>query len=243
MYSNCCALFAEDLNDPDIMSENDFTTIRGLIKPTTSAVLSSEISAQIEKLAFSNGDAFNKGDILVQFDCAYYLAQISAAKAELEARKLNLENQQQLLALKANSKLQVDLAAIEVKKAKADVTAKNISVGRCVIKAPFNGRVIETLVNQYESVAKDQELISILDDANLEIEAIVPSNWLSWIKPGIIFQFNVDETGNSYKAKILQVGAVVDPVSQTIPIKGTFEKTVDVLSGMSGTASFKSPVE
>ncbi len=218
---------------------DELGTIRGLIKPTTTAVLSSEISAQIEKLPFKNGDSFSKGETLVKFDCSLYLAQHSAAKAELEASKKNLENQEQLLQLNATSNIQVDLAAIEVKKSKANLSVTGITLNRCSIKAPYGGRVIETAVNQHESVGKDQELLSILNDKELEIEVIVPSKWLTWIKPDISFQFTVDETGKSYLAKISQIGAVVDPVSQTVPVKGLFQEEVEVLAGMSGAAYFE----
>lgn len=227
----------EDTND----LFSNVSTIRGLVKPTTTAVISSEISAQIEALNFKAGERFKKGDVLVEFDCAYYLAELAAARADAEYNKMQLENQQQLFKLNANSKIEVDLAAVDLKKARANVNVRNITVSRCKIKAPYNGRVIESQVNQYESVAKDQELLSILNDEMLEIEVIVPSNWLNWLKPSIIFDFLVDETGVAYPAEVVQLGAVVDPVSQTIPIKGVFKNKVNVLSGMSGSAIFQIP--
>ena len=220
---------------------SDFTTIRGLVKPTTTAVLSSEIAAKIKNFPLQEGDTFKKDDLLVEFDCSYHWAQLAVAKAELEANTLQLENQQQLLKLSAGSKIEVDLSAVEVKKAKANVRLNNINASRCKIKAPYKGRVIETFVNQYESVGKDQELISVLNDDELEIEVIVPSSWISWLKPGIDFQFKVDETGAVHNVQIKQVGAVVDPVSQTIPVMAVFQDKVEVLSGMSGTASFQIP--
>ena len=224
--------------DSETLLNPELTTIRGLVKPSVSAILSSEIAAQIESIEFKDGDVFKKGDLLVKFDCSYYYAQLASAKAELESAKKQLENKDQLFKLSASSQIEVELAAVEVKKAEANIRVNNINVSRCKIKAPYNGRVIETMVNEFESVAKDQELISILDEEKLEIEVIVPSNWLTWIKTGVSFDFHVDETNKIYKAKIVKLGAVVDPVSQTIPIKGIFEEPADVLSGMSGTAKF-----
>lgn len=225
----------------DDLYDTELTTIRGLIKPTVTAVLSSEIAAQIDELKFRDGDVFKKGDLLVKFDCSYYYAQLAAAKAELESARKQLENKDQLLKLSAGSQIEVDLAAIDVKKTKANVSSNNVNVSRCKIKAPYDGRVIETMVNQYESVGKDQELLSILNEDELEIEVIVPSNWLQWLKPDIEFQFNVDETSKTYSAKVTKLGAVVDPVSQTIAIKGVFIDSANVLSGMSGTAKFQKP--
>lgn len=115
-----------------------------------------------------------------------------------------------------------------------------IRVGQCKIKAPYGGRVIEVAVNEHETVPSDKEILSILNDSNLEIELIVPSNWLNWLSIGEAFSFAIDETGKTIDATVSKLGAVVDPVSQTIKLTGKFEGNLDgVLSGMSGTALFK----
>ena len=222
--------------------DKDINNIRGLVKPVTSATISSELSARIIKLPYHMGDAFTKGKTLVQFDCSLHNAELAAAKAELDAEQKKYENNLQLLALNAISKIEVDISATNVKKADAEKQIANVRVRRCLIRAPYDGRVIETLVNEHESVNPDQPLISILSDKKLEVELIVPSGWLTWLKKDIKFQFLIDETGRSHKSKIAQLGASVDPVSQTIRIKGIFESNSgEVLSGMSGTATFKMP--
>ena len=101
--------------------------------------------------------------------------------------------------------------------------------------------MIEVAVNEHETVPSDKEILSILNDNDLEIELIVPSNWLNWLTVGESFSFQIDETGKTFDAKVNKMGAVVDPVSQTIKLIGKFNnKQLDgVLSGMSGTAQFK----
>jgi len=222
--------------------DRDINNIRGLVKPVTSATISSELPARIIKLPYNMGDSFSKGKTLVQFDCSLHNAELSAAKAELEAEQKKHENNLQLLDLNAISKIEVDISAANVKKADAEKQIANVRVKRCLIRAPYDGRVIEALVNEHESVSPDQPLISILSDKKLEIELIVPSAWLTWLKKDIEFQFLIDETGRSHNAKVAQLGASVDPVSQTIRVKGIFESNSgEVLSGMSGTAKFGAP--
>ena len=218
----------------------DLNNIRGLVKPVTSATLSSEIMGRVIKLPFKLGDSFNKGQTLVKFDCSLHNAELAAAKAELQAEKKKHENNQQLLALNAISNIEVDISATTVEKAAAEKQIASVRVQRCTIRAPYDGRVIETSVHAHESVGPDQPLLSILNDKQLEIELIVPSNWLTWLQRGTPFRFTIDETGGDYQAKVSQLGASVDPVSQTIRVKGVFvSNTGNVLSGMSGTASFK----
>ena len=219
---------------------NDLNNIRGLVKPYKTATLSSGIMGKIIKIPYRMGDVFKKGQSLVQFDCALNNAEYAAAKASLNAETKKYENNLKLLDLNAASQIEVDISESNVKQAEAELQMAKVRVDRCVIKAPYDGRVIETRVNEHESVSPDLPLITILSDQQLEIELIVPSTWLNWLEPDVEFDFRVDETGKDYKAKVAQLGASVDPVSQTIRVKGVFVDMADrVLSGMSGTARFR----
>ncbi len=219
---------------------NDLNNIRGLVKPYKTATLSSGIMGKIVKIPFRMGDVFKKGQTLVQFDCSLYNAEYAAARASLNAEKKKYENNLKLLDLNATSQIEVDISESNVHQAEAELQMAGVRVDRCVIKAPYSGRVIETRVNEHESVSPDLPLITILSDQQLEIELIVPSTWLNWLENDVEFDFRVDETGKDYKAKVEQLGASVDPVSQTIRVKGRFVDAADrVLSGMSGTARFR----
>ena len=219
---------------------NNIENIRGLVKPRNKAVLSSGIPGKILDIRFGVGDRFNEGDLLIQFNCGRYQAELESANARFKAEYKKYENNQKLLALNATSEIDVEVSLAEMEIARAESTIKRIAVNDCLIKAPYTGRVIDVLVNEYETVLADQQLISILNDQVLEIELIIPSNWLIEMNLGEEFNFAVDETGKDYIANITQIGAIVDPVSQTVRIIGEFvNKPEDVLSGMSGTAIFK----
>jgi membrane fusion protein, multidrug efflux system len=226
----------DDLFSNDIVADN----VRGLIKPVEKAVISSQIDARISKIPFKSSDKFNKGDTLVSFDCSFYRADLASAEATFKSKQNIFENNKQLLALNAISDIDVSISESEMEVARADRTMRAIRVGQCKINAPYSGRVIEVAVNEYETVTADREILSILNDNELEIELIVPSNWLTWLTAGELFSFLIDETGKTLDAKVTKIGAVVDPVSQTIKLIGRFNESLEgVLSGMSGTAQFK----
>ena len=54
------------------------------------------------------------------------------------------------------------------------------------------------IVNEHENVFPNDQLISLLDDSLLEIEIILPSKSLAWLKVGTPFEYAVDETGLRY---------------------------------------------
>ncbi|GJL61430.1 MAG: hypothetical protein NPIRA04_00840 [Nitrospirales bacterium] len=218
---------------------SELNTIRGIIKPAVRATISSEIQARIHHLPVKDGQRFRKGQILVAFDCMKYKAQLHAAHADYEAKLKTLENNLELSKLNAIGQLEVDISKVDVKKSIAAIYLSRINVKHCRIHAPFSGRVVKTLVNQHESVNPYDELMNILDDSRFEIELIIPSSALQWLKKGMPFHFKVDETGKTFKAHVIELGASVDPVSQTIRVTGTFNNTRRaLLSGMSGSANF-----
>ena len=157
-----------------VYSENESTdmssageSIRGLVKPVQAAILSSEIPATIISMPFQAGESFKMGDVLVGFDCNMNQANLAAARAEYEARSKKNENNQQLLKLNAISNIEVEISAAEVKKAAAEVRINQIRVERCQIKAPYNGRVIDTLANEFESVETDTDRLPIISSTGM----------------------------------------------------------------------------
>ena len=75
------------------------------------------------------------------------------------------------------------------------------------------------IVNEHENVFPNDQLLSLLDDSLLEIELILPSKSLAWLKVGTPFEYAVDETGLRYPAAVQDIGANVDPASQTVKVK------------------------
>ena len=216
--------------------------IRGLIKPHREAVLSSDVGAKIAHISVKDGDYFKKGEKLIQFDCDRKNAELRAAAAETKVRKMIFNNNQDLLHFNAVGSLELEVSKAQYDKALAELNVIKVRNQECVIKAPWNGRVAEVKAYAHEVIEPGREIMKILDDDSLEIEMIVPSNWLRWLQPGINYPITVDETGKKYEIEIARIGARVDPVSQTVRVFASFkDDTSDVLAGMSGSVVFDLP--
>ena len=221
-------------------TDKNFTSIRTLIIPKVETVLSSQVAGRVIKVNAELGSSFHKGQILIEFDCNIQSALYGKARADLKAAESKHKSNLRLNELKSISNLDLQVSEADLDKAKASLAVEWARLKMCKIKAPFNGRVIKRKVQPYESVSQGQPLLEILNDSSLELELYVPSSWLSWIKKGIIFTIQVDETGKEYPAKIISLGASVDPVSHTIGAKAVIiGKHKELLSGMSGEARFK----
>ncbi len=221
------------------IQSSDLNAVRGVVKPVEEAVISSELQARVKRLPFRDGQRFKKGQVLVDFDCAKYYAELAGAKAELEAREKTAVNNAELAKLHGIGQLEVEVSEAEMKQAKAAVRSAQVAVSHCKITAPFSGRVVKALVHPHESVNPYDEVMSVLNDKEFEIELILPSTSLRWITAKSPFRFFIDETQEVYQGEVVEIGARVDPVSQTIRVFGRFMKQPQaVLAGMSGSARF-----
>jgi RND family efflux transporter MFP subunit len=212
---------------------------RGIVKAAAQAVLYAQVQGRVSHVPYKEGQRFAKGAMLIQLDCDKYRAELAAAAAEHEGKQKTFQNNQELAKLNAVSALDVEISEAEAKKALAAMRIAEINVRGCHLAAPFSGRVVGVMVNEHEHVFPNDKLLSVLDDTSLEIELVLPSASLSWLKRRARFTFTVDETRQGYPARVKEIGANVDAASQTVKVTGVFDALpTDVLSGMSGSAQF-----
>jgi len=213
---------------------------RALVVATEKVAISSEITARVEKINFLMGEAFDKGDVLITFDCKLYKAQLEVIKADHKSAKIQLKNDKELLDMRSIGELQYQLSESALKKAEAELSIAKLNVERCNIIAPYDGKVMDVYTNVFTSIEQRQPLMEIVGDGLLEAEIVAPSNWLKWLKKGHTVKIIIDETGEILDAKIISLGVTVDAASQTIELKAQFNKKYEsLIPGMSGIVKFE----
>lgn len=219
-------------------ADND-SRIRTQLSARDAVVLSSELAAKIDEIPKREGETFKKGEPLVSFDCSLNEAQLKKAEVVAESAKRLAQVNNRMSQLNSIGELELQQSQAKVKEAEADVNYMQASVRKCVVNAPFDGRIAKRLAANHQYVNTGAPLLDILDSNHLELQMIVPSRWLAWLKPGMKFQVAIEELGKSYPATVTQIGARIDAVSQTLTITGKMEaSSPELLAGMSGWASF-----
>lgn len=184
---------------------------------------------------------FHKGDLLIQFDCELPKAQLTASSEEIAIKRNAWAINKELNRFKSVGRYELLKSEAEYNQAVAQAKTLQIKVNHCQISAPFDGIVQQTLISRYEAVAAGQELIDIIDPSALQIDFIVPSHWLNWLKVDTPFTFTIDETKTSVKGKVQYLSPQVDAVSQTIHVFGRLQNIPThstLYPGMSGHAQF-----
>jgi membrane fusion protein (multidrug efflux system) len=211
------------------------------------AVISSELAARINALPVREGQSFRKGETLVSYDCSLNRARLARANQAESAARQKLKVAEQLDQLGSISQSDLVQARAAVALAQAEGNVEKVMVQRCTISAPYAGRVGETYARAAEHVAEGKPLLSIYDDSAFEIETIVPSRWMAWLKPGYPLRITIDETGQSYSASVARIAGAVDPVSQSVKLIAQLRNdrssaaAAPLLPGMSGSVQITPP--
>ncbi len=212
---------------------------RVLLVPERETTLVAQMPGTVQRMPDSLGAAVRKGGELVRFQCAEPQARLSMYRAELVSAEEQLSARQRLQALAAAGEVEVALAEAAVSKARAQVGLGQAQLAPCLIRAPFAGRVARLHVREHQGVNIGQPLVDLVSDGPLRVRLNAPSRWLAWLKPGVAFIVDIDETGRSYPATISAVNARVDPASQSVEIEGRVNgRFTELLAGMSGNARF-----
>jgi membrane fusion protein, multidrug efflux system len=212
---------------------------RGLVRGIQEATLSSELSARITRLPLKDGDAFKKGELLVEFDCERQKAEWKAAEAERLGAMAAHDNSRRLVEYRAAGSHDLQLARAVLEKTTAAVEVIAVRLKQCRIFAPFDGRLVDLPVREHEMPQAGQPLMRVVTHTNLEVDMIVPAKWLAWFKPGESFLFSPDEGPLRVKGEVIRISGAIDPVSQTIRAVGTLERAGDILPGQGGIIQFK----
>jgi membrane fusion protein, multidrug efflux system len=209
--------------------------LRAQLSPRNYTTLAAEINAKIDRITAKEGQAFRAGQTLVSLDCSLQRAQQQRARADLAGAEKILAANRRLAELRSIGEVELDVSATQVEKLRAELDYVDAILAKCTVSAPFNGRIAEQKAREQQFVQAGQPLLDILDDSSLELEFIVPSRWLAWLKAGHVFEVVIDETGRTYPARITRMGARVDPVSQSVKAAAAIEgRFPELIAGMSG---------
>lgn len=244
LYGACLGVgLAQEANP---VSRNPRADARGEVRaeliPRQYTTLAAEIGARIQALPVSEGGRFRKGDVLVAFDCSIQQAQLQRSQAELAGAEQTLKANVELLKLNSVGKLELELSESAADKARAEVRTNAAVLDKCTISAPFSGRIAEQKARAQQYVQAGQMLMDIIDDSALELEFLVPSKWLVWLRTGLSVKVRIDETRKTYPARFIRIGARADPVNQTIKVAAVIDgRFPELIAGMSGVVLVTPP--
>lgn len=218
----------------------DPNAIRVLLSPELETTLVAQMVGRVASLKAELGGAVQKGKVLVSLDCSEASARLNMAQAEYASARQTQDVKERLRKLDAAGDVEVSLAAANTDKAQAAIAMSRAQLAQCSVVAPFSGRVVKLHVKPHQGVNIGAPLLDLISNGPLKLRLNIPSRWLRQVKVGTPFEVDINETGQTYPAKVTLINARVDAVAQTIELEARMDKAEpELLAGMSGIARFK----
>ena len=250
-------------------------TATGYVVAQRQASVASKGTGRLTSVKVEVGDRVTKGQVLATIDEADVKAKLLQAQARLEVAEAALANSRpelreatlhyrrtkalsdkDLVTLEeldvAEARLRRSRAAVRssrsaVNLAQAEIQAVQIEVENTMIRAPFDGTVIEKFAEVGEMVApmagasnSRGSVAAIADLRTLQVEAEVSESFINSVSLDQPVQITLDAVpGQVYHGSVNQIVPTADRTKAAIPVKIRFDDLDErVFPDMSATVTF-----
>jgi len=208
---------------------------RAVLEPISRTMLSAEVESTVTAINKRMGESFEKDDVLITLKDTIFVANYTKAKALAVKAKADYEAKEQLYRDKVVTHFEFREAQASLAMAEADLILAREGYEAAFIKAPYNGKVVDIYVREFERVQAGVNVIEILDDNILIAKLLLPEELIQQIQVGTEIELVIEETGSKHQAKIVRVGAVIDPVSSLFKVEAEIDNLSHQLrAGMEG---------
>jgi RND family efflux transporter MFP subunit len=217
--------------EPVVTAYEPFVTLNGVVEARTITDVTPQVGGRVIDVSpdFRPGASFARGDVLFRIEPADYklavqrtLAEIEAARSELTLLEAQAAAEKRVWDQQFKDRKIPDLVARvpQIAAAKARIhsgeaarDAAELSLSRTVVRAPFDGRVLETRLDIGQVVNAGQAVGAIFSADSREIRVAVSSEELALLGEAVGRQAEVSREGSSgtpVAAEVVRQAAQLD---------------------------------
>jgi RND family efflux transporter MFP subunit len=186
--------------------------------------LFSQEEGRITELNVFEGDPASEGEVLVGLEDDILQAELDKARATLAQKALDVQRLEDLVAKRAASDAELSQARTAVAVAGGDVRLLETRLAFTRIRAPFDGVIVERLVEPGDFVSKNTHLLTIADPESLIAEVYASELILPRMKVGDPAQLRIDALGAvAFPARILRIHPSLEQTSRQGIVELTLE--------------------
>jgi len=208
----------------------------GRLQAYRTAQVRARVEGIVEKRLFAEGSDVKAGATLFRIDPRHYQATFDSATADLAIAKTTLERYKPLLAIKAVSKQEFDLAEAKVKQAEVALTRARIDLENVSVPAPISGRIGRALVTEGALVGKgDATHLATIEQLDpiyanftqpgsdlLRLRQAIKAGKLKEVDSAKVELILEDGSVYPHPGKLLFADQAVDPATGSISLRAQF---------------------
>jgi RND family efflux transporter MFP subunit len=186
---------------------------------------------RVEELLRQEGDRVRRGDVLARVESREVTARLAQAEAGLAAARAHERNalrmkerMERLHGRQAASQKNLDdalaahdAAVANTRAAEEGIAAARMYVSYAEITAPFDGVVVQKLIEAGDTASPGQPLFVIEDISTIKIEAQIPESVIDGLK--ISQTVEVEVAGERLLGELAEILPAADPRSRTFTVR------------------------
>ena len=202
-----------------------------LMAPRT-AVVRAKASGTLLALSVAEGSRVKAGQLLGSIDladlqsrAAERSAGVESAQARLnEAERAHVANEglahQQFISATAleSSRATLETARAQLKSTQAALATSKLGIREAALTAPISGVIGRRNVLPGEKVSAEQELMTVVDLAVLELAGVVGTHQISALKPGQVLSVRVEGSSAPVPGRIDRIAPSAEPGTRGIRV-------------------------
>lgn len=210
----------------DRSSISSYLETNGVLEAENDVSIVARTAGPIVKLEVEEGMRVREGQVLLEIDETERLAEVEIARVALEDAKRAHERAKAARDAEIISQEVYDAALNQLESAEARLKSAEILHDYTMVRAPFDGVVVERFVKLAENVTVNQPLFRITDFDPLLCKIQIPEKELSRLEIGQRALLKVEAWPDErFVAKLLRISPVVEATT------GTIRVTLEVTTG------------
>lgn len=202
-----------------------------LVAPQT-AILRAKAGGTLVALAVAEGSRVHAGQVIGRIDQAELGSRVAERSAQLESARAALVQaerthasnerlaQQSFISPIAleNSRAALDTARANLAAAQASLDTTRVGLRDTQLVAPIAGIVARRHVLPGEKVSVEQQVVTIVDLARLELAGSVGTHEVSRLAPGMTVQVQVEGVDQPVAGRIARIAPAAEPGTRSIGV-------------------------
>ena len=225
----------------------------GTVEARKSSTIASEIEGLVEEYPVRQGQRMEVGDVLarlrtrqLELEKESLEAEVAETLARQKLAKRELDRARELFEAKIVPQEELDAKQYEYDawegrdlRLKTQIARVEDNIERAVVKAPFDGVVLEERSQLGEWLGKGDPVVELLSLEELEVSVDVPERYLNRFSVGARVPLSFEALGG--RRVVGTVTAIIpqaDPQARAFPVKLGFRNPGGALPGMLAEAIF-----
>jgi len=154
----------------------DKINLPAVVEPYEDVWVKAEVSGQVVEVLVQEGEAVEKGQVLIQLDDRDYKARLSRIEANYQLAKLEYERASALVRKKVMSPAELDKISAQLKDLEAQVNEVQLALNRTQIISPICCLLNETKANRGDFVGVGDPVARILQLDPVKVTVGVPES-------------------------------------------------------------------